>query len=149
MTLTQQEQAMTPDAFLDGLFTWQSQTVQRPRLWEAILAGTASQQAVQAFLKENLFLHWRSEPEIAAMVSLAKDRETVLALAKNFSREAGFYQTENHTELYIRFCEAFGLTRDEMIAHVPCPRPSGWGRGLSPVCYPERRIISRQEVRHG
>ena len=125
MTITQQEAALSPEAFLDSLFEWQGRTVQRPRLWEAILAGTASQQAIQAFLKEKFFLHWRSEPEIAAMVALAKDRETVLALAKNFSREAGFYQTENHTELYIRFCEALGLTRAEMVEHTPLPETIG------------------------
>ena len=59
------------------------------------------------------------------MVALAKDRDTMMALAKNFSREAGFYQTESHTELYVQFCEAFGLTRDELVAHTPMAETIG------------------------
>lgn len=125
MALAQQQQALAPQAFLDSLFAWQAQVVKKSRLWEAILSGKASRTAIRAFLKEKFFLHWHSEPEIAAIVSLARDRDTFLALAKNFSREAGFYQTENHTELYIRFCQAFGLTRDELIAHVPLPETIG------------------------
>ncbi len=125
MTPIQQEQALSPEAFVDSLFAWQAQTVWKSRLWSAILEGKAPRPAVQAFLKEKFFLHWHSEPEIAAIVSLARDRDTMLALAKNFSREAGFYQTEAHTELYIRFCEALGLTRRELIAHVPLPETIG------------------------
>ncbi len=125
MTLTVETQALPPEAFIDSLFEWQAQAVRKSRLWAAILSGEASRAAVRAYLKEKFFLHWRSEPEIAAIVSLARDRDTMMALAKNFSREAGFYQTESHTELYVRFCEAFGLTREELIAHVPLPETIG------------------------
>ncbi|MCH7553628.1 MAG: iron-containing redox enzyme family protein [Chloroflexi bacterium] len=125
MTTTAAEQALGPDAFVDSLFAWQSQVVQRPKLWEGILSGQASKGAVAAFLKEKFFLHWHSEPEIAAMIALAKDRDTMMALAKNFSREAGFYQTENHTELYVQFCEAFGLNRSDLISHTPLPETIG------------------------
>ena len=125
MVATHETTALSPEAFLDSLFEWQASVVKRPRVWEAILAGTAPKSAIHAYLKEKFFLHWHSEPEIAAMVSLAKDRATFMALAKNFSREAGFFQTENHTELYIRFCEAMGVSRESMIAHVPLPATIG------------------------
>lgn len=125
MTVAREDTALSPEAFLDSLFEWQRGVVKRPRIWEAILAGTAPRPAVHGYLKEKFFLHWHSEPEIAAVVSLARDRETCLALAKNFSREAGFFQTANHTELYIRFCEAMGLTRQELIEHTPLPATIG------------------------
>ena len=110
-----------PAQFLDELWSWQKTVVKRPKIWDAIIKGTASKEAVKRFALEGFYAHHWGQHELAALVARAPDWQTYMAYAENFSREAGFYQTPNHTLLYIDFCKALGLSEDELLGHTPLP----------------------------
>lgn len=96
-----------------------------PGLAQSVKYGKADVRNVRRWAKD--YYHYIRHEAQATAATLARclDRKLFLYLSQDLSRKAGFYQVANPIELYLRFTDALGISRDELERHYPCAETLG------------------------
>ncbi len=111
--------------FVDSLWAWRSKVVPPSQVWKLINTGKATRNGLKVLVRE-MYQGALANPRwVAAMLSHHLDDATFMRLAENFSREAGYYMTENHVSLLLKWAGAMGITKEELDAHIPLPETIG------------------------
>ena len=96
-----------------------------PDLAQSVKYGKAPREHLVRWAKD--YYHYVRDDAQATAATLARclDRKLFLYLSQNLSRKAGFYQIANPVELYLRFTDALGISRDDLESHYPCAETLG------------------------
>jgi pyrroloquinoline-quinone synthase len=87
--------------------------------YQAWSSGRLSLQALREYAKQYYKLEAAFPTFLSAIHSRCDDRSARQALAENLADEE--LGPENHAELWLRFCEGLGLSRDEVLAAEALP----------------------------
>lgn len=92
------------------------------RLAECLKYGKVSRDAMRRWIKEYYHFIRMDAQGSAAVIARCRRRGLFLALSPIVNRKTGFHQvTQPARDLFLRFAAAFGLAREELEAHYPCP----------------------------
>jgi len=115
-------EAKPVDEFLEELRSVIRQHTVRPELAEALKYGQVRPEHMRRWIKEYYKFIRLDAQGSAAMIARCPRRGLFLALSPIVNRKTGFYQvTVPPRDLFLRFAEAFGVTREELEAHYACP----------------------------
>ncbi|GIW41920.1 MAG: hypothetical protein KatS3mg076_2497 [Candidatus Binatia bacterium] len=116
------EPAKPVDEFVGELKDMVREHVPDGRLAEALKYGLASPENLRRWVKE-YYQYVRMDAQgTAATIARCRRRGLYLALAQIVNRKTGYYQvTRPPLELFVRFAEAVGVSREELEAHYACP----------------------------
>src|SRR6185295_2615064 len=92
-------------------------------LWKKILAGRLASAQLQGFATQ-FFLQVVEFPRaVSALHSRCPDRAERMKLAESVYEEetGGLSRSKPHPELFLDFCAALGLSRDEVLTAEPLP----------------------------
>lgn len=96
-----------------------------PRLAQDVKYGRAKIEHVRRFAKDYYRYIENDVQGAAATLARCLDRGLFLELSRGLSRKAGFFQIANPVELYLRFTDALGISRDELECHYACAETLG------------------------
>jgi pyrroloquinoline quinone (PQQ) biosynthesis protein C len=113
---------VSPDDFVDELQTMAMARSFEPILTEKLRYGKLRGEAMKRWIKDYYFFV-RLEPQgAAANVARCPRRGVYLDVAAGVARKSGFHEVgARPLDLYVRFARAFGLSREDLEAHLACP----------------------------
>jgi pyrroloquinoline quinone (PQQ) biosynthesis protein C len=91
-------------------------------LADALRNGGADREAMRRWIKDYYQFIRQDAQGTAAAIARCRRRGMFIHLSQLVNRKTGFHQvTTPALDLFVRFAEAFGLTREELEAHYACP----------------------------
>jgi pyrroloquinoline-quinone synthase len=100
--------------------------------YQAWTAGQLTKEDLRAYAKEYYHME-RNFPRLVSRVhSNCADPETRRLLVENLADEE--MGSENHRELWLRFAEGLGMTREEVVSSEPSPKTRASFESLMALC---------------
>ena len=109
--------ALTADDFVVELKDLARSTPLDATLAQDLKYGRAKLECVRRWAKDYFRYIEHDAQATAATLARCLDRKLFLELSGGLARKAGFYQTGNPIELYLKFTDALGITRDALAEH--------------------------------
>jgi pyrroloquinoline quinone (PQQ) biosynthesis protein C len=96
-----------------------------PTLAQSLRYGRAELANVRRWAKDYFRYVEHDAQASAATLARCLDRELFLELSGHLARKTGFFQTGNALDLYRRFTDALGISREELDRHYACAETLG------------------------
>jgi hypothetical protein len=114
--------ALSPDEFVEELQAMAMSRAFAPTLTERLRYGELKGEALKRWIKDYYFFVRLDAQGAAANVARCPRRGVYLDVAAAVARKSGFYQVGRRPlDLYCRFAETFGVSREELESHFACP----------------------------
>lgn len=115
-----------PRDFMRELFEWRQREIPASKFRQALDGGGATRAGLLKMAGEFYFAAVWFPRQIGAILSWPLDQTTFRAISKNFSREAGWYETPYHATLLYPFGEALGWTAEDFENYEPTPESAAY-----------------------
>jgi len=128
---------LEPRAFLDECIAFKRDQAPQSAFMRGLVMGKLSEKQIRRWAMDFYYYVEPAIPTIAAWLSRAPtlpDRELYRLVARNLAGEMGYIKEAEHHDLYVQFCAGLGITRDELLAHLPLPSTIGAASAMGFYC---------------
>src|SRR6185295_6456237 len=129
--------ALTPHAFLDECIAFKREHSPRSNFLRELVLGKLNADQIRSWAMDFFYYVEPAIPTIAAWLSRAPtlpDRTLYKLVARNLAGEMGYIKEAEHHDLYVQFCAGLGITRDELLAHLPLASTVGAASTMGYYC---------------
>ena len=131
------ERALTAHEFLDECITFKREHGPQSHFLRGLVMGKLSEGQIQLWVKDFYYYVEPAIPTIAAWLASAPtlpDRRVYQLIARNLAGEMGYIKEAEHHDLYLQFCAGFGITREQLLAHLPLASTVGAASTMGYYC---------------
>jgi pyrroloquinoline quinone (PQQ) biosynthesis protein C len=131
------EHALSARAFLDECIDFKREHGPRGRFLMALVQGKLDHTQLHRWVKDFYYYVEPAIPTVAAWLASAPilpDREIYRLIARNLAGEMGYIKEAEHHDLYLKFCRGLGITRDELLEHLPLSSTIGAAAAMGYYC---------------
>jgi len=131
------DRALSPREFLDEFIAFKRDHAPQSNFLRGLVMGKLSDAQVRRWVKDFYYYVEPAIPTIAAWLASAPtlpDRSVYKLIARNLAGEMGYIKEAEHHDLYLQFCAGFGITRDELLDHLPLASTVGAASTMGYYC---------------
>lgn len=131
------DRALSAREFLDECAAFKRDHGPRSRFLTGLVLGKLSDAQVRQWVKDFYYYVEPAIPTIAAWlasVPTLPDRRVYQLIARNLAGEMGYIKEAEHHDLYLQFCAGFGITRDDLLDHLPLASTVGAAAAMGYYC---------------
>lgn len=131
------DQARSAREFVDECIAFKREHAPRSKFLMQLVQGKATDEQVHAWAKDFYYYVEPAIPTVAAWLASAPilpDREIYKLIARNLAGEMGYIQEAEHHDLYLQFCSGIGITREQLLEHLPLPSTIGAASAMGYYC---------------
>ena len=131
------DQALSAREFLDECVAFKRDHAPQSAFLRGLVMGKLSDAQIRRWVKDFYFYVEPAIPTIAAWLASAPtlpDRSVYQLIARNLAGEMGYIKEAEHHDLYLQFCAGFGITRDELLEHLPLASTVGAAATMGYYC---------------
>ncbi|MFQ5744674.1 MAG: TenA family transcriptional regulator [Acidobacteriota bacterium] len=131
------DQALPVREFLDECVTFKRDHAPQSSFLRALVMGKLTDGQVRRWVKDFYYYVEPAIPTIAAWLASAPtlpDRSVYQLIARNLAGEMGYIKEAEHHDLYVQFCAGFGITRAELLEHLPLGSTVGAASTMGYYC---------------
>ena len=131
------DHALSPREFLDDCIAFKRDHAPQSAFLRGLVLGKLNDAQVRQWVKDFYFYVEPAIPTIAAWLASAPtlpDRSVYKLIAHNLAGEMGYIKEAEHHDLYLQFCAGFGITRDELLDHLPLASTVGAASTMGYYC---------------
>jgi pyrroloquinoline-quinone synthase len=137
MTSLVLDHALSPGEFLEECYAFKREHGAKSRFLGELVQGKLGRDALVLWAKE---FYWYVEPAIPSIgawmssAPILPDRELYRLVARNLAGEMGYIREAEHHDLYLRFCEGLGISRKDLLEHLPLASTVGAAAAMGYYC---------------
>jgi len=131
------ERTLSAREFLDECVAFKRDHGPQSPFLRGLVMGKLNDAQVRRWVKDFYYYVEPAIPTIAAWLASAPtlpDRTVYKLIARNLAGEMGYIKEAEHHDLYLQFCAGFGITRDELLDHLPLPSTVGAASTMGYYC---------------
>jgi pyrroloquinoline quinone (PQQ) biosynthesis protein C len=131
------DHALSPHEFLDECVAFKRDHAPRSRFLVGLVTGKLDDAQMKSWVKDFYYYVEPAIPTIAAWLAGAPtlpDRSVYQLIARNLAGEMGYIKEAEHHDLYLQFCAGLGITRDELLEHLPLASTVGAASTMGYYC---------------
>lgn len=131
------DRAMSPREFLDECIVFKREHAPQSSFLRGLALGKLTEAQVRRWVKDFYYYVEPAIPTIAAWLAKAPtlpDRSVYKLIARNLAGEMGYISEAEHHDLYLQFCAGFGITREEILDHLPLASTVGAASTMGYYC---------------
>jgi pyrroloquinoline quinone (PQQ) biosynthesis protein C len=131
------DRAVSAREFLDECVTFKRAHAPQSQFLRGLVLGKLSEAQVRLWVKDFYYYVEPAIPSIAAWLASAPtlpDRSVYKLIARNLAGEMGYIKEAEHHDLYLQFCAGFGISRDELLDHLPLASTVGAASTMGYYC---------------
>ena len=131
------DRALSAGEFLDECVAFKRAHAPQSAFLRSLVMGTLSAQQVAHWAKDFYYYVEPAIPTIAGWLSSAPtlpDREIYRLIARNLAGEMGYIKEAEHHDLYLQFCAGLGITRADLLEHLPLASTVGAASTMGYYC---------------
>jgi pyrroloquinoline quinone (PQQ) biosynthesis protein C len=131
------EHALSARAFLDECIEFKRDHGPHGRFLMALVQGKLDHAQLHLWVKDFYYYVEPAIPTVAAWLASAPilpDREIYRLIARNLAGEMGYIKEAEHHDLYLKFCRGLGITRDDLLDHLPLSSTIGAAAAMGYYC---------------
>ncbi|HVN83445.1 MAG TPA: iron-containing redox enzyme family protein [Candidatus Binatia bacterium] len=131
------ERAVSAREFLSECQTFKRDHAPQGAFLRGLVMGKLSDAQIKLWAKDFYYYVEPAIPTIAGWLSNAPtlpDREIYRLIARNLAGEMGYIKEAEHHDLYLQFCAGLGITRAELLEHLPLGSTIGAASTMGYYC---------------
>jgi pyrroloquinoline quinone (PQQ) biosynthesis protein C len=131
------EHTLSAREFLDESIAFKRDHAPQSRFLRGLVLGKLNDAQVQQWAKDFYYYVEPAIPTIAAWlasVPTLPDRSVYQLIARNLAGEMGYIKEAEHHDLYLQFCAGLGVSRDELLDHMPLASTVGAASTMGYYC---------------
>ena len=131
------ERALSAQAFLEECITFKREHAPQSNFLRGLALGKLNEAQLRRWVKDFYYYVEPAIPTIAAWLAKAPtlpDRSVYKLIARNLAGEMGYISEAEHHDLYLQFCEGFGITRGELLDTLPLASTVGAAATMGYYC---------------
>ena len=128
---------LSPRAFLDECIAFKRDHSPRSAFLRDMVLGKLREEQIRRWAMDFFYYVEPAIPTIAAWLSRAPtvpDRTLYKLVARNLAGEMGYIKEAEHHDLYLQFCAGLGITREQLLAHLPMASTVGAASTMGYYC---------------
>jgi pyrroloquinoline quinone (PQQ) biosynthesis protein C len=131
------ERALSVLEFRDECVAFKREHAPRSTFLQQLVLGRLGEAQMRSWVKDFYYYVEPAIPTIAAWLASAPtlpDRAVYQALARNLAGEMGYIKEAEHHDLYLQFCGGLGITRAQLLDHLPLASTVGAASTMGYYC---------------
>lgn len=131
------DRALSAREFLDECVAFKRDHGPQSTFLRGLVLGKLNDPQVQRWAKDFYYYVEPAIPTIAAWLASAPtlpDRDVYRLIARNLAGEMGYIKEAEHHDLYVQFCAGLGITRDDLLDHLPLASTVGAASAMGYYC---------------
>ena len=131
------DRALSAREFVDECIAFKREQAPSSRFMMALMQGKVTDVQLHSWVKDFYYYVEPAIPTVAAWLASAPilpDREVYKLIARNLAGEMGYIKEAEHHDLYLQFCRGLGITREELLEHLPLPSTIGAASAMGYYC---------------
>ncbi|MBI3782601.1 MAG: iron-containing redox enzyme family protein [Deltaproteobacteria bacterium] len=131
------ERALSSREFLDECIGFKRDHTPKSGFLRGLVLGKLNEVQLKSWAKEFYYYVEPAIPTIASWMAHAPtlpDRSIYKLIARNLAGEMGYIREAEHHDLYLQFCAGLGLSREQMLEHLPLPSTIGAASTMGYYC---------------
>src|ERR1043166_4767139 len=131
------DRALSPHEFLDECVAFKRDHAPRSRFLVGLVTGKLYDAHVKRWAKDFYYYVEPAIPTIAAWLAAAPtlpDRSVYQLIARNLAGAMGDIKEAEHHDLYSQFCAGLGITRNDLLEHLPLASTVGAASTMGYYC---------------
>jgi pyrroloquinoline quinone (PQQ) biosynthesis protein C len=129
--------ALSAREFVDECIAFKREQSPRSSFMMKLMQGQVNESQLHSWIKDFYYYVEPAIPTVAAWLASAPilpDREVYKLIARNLAGEMGYIKEAEHHDLYLQFCRGFGITREQLLEHLPLPSTIGAASAMGYYC---------------
>ena len=131
------EHALSAREFLDECVAFKRDHAPQSHFLRGMVMGKLTDEQVKRWVKDFYYYVEPAIPTIAAWLSKAPtlpDRSVYQKIARNLAGEMGYIKEAEHHDLYLQFCAGMGISREQLLDHLPLASTVGAASTMGYYC---------------
>jgi pyrroloquinoline quinone (PQQ) biosynthesis protein C len=131
------DRALPPREFLDECVVFKREHAPQSAFLRGLVLGKLTEAQVKCWARDFYYYVEPAIPTIAAWLASAPtlpDRSVYQLIARNLAGEMGYIKEAEHHDLYLQFCAGLGITRDDLLEHLPLASTVGAAATMGYYC---------------
>ena len=131
------DRAISTRELLDEFVAFKRDHAPQSRFLRGLVLGKLTEAQLKCWVKDFYYYVEPAIPTIAAWLASAPtlpDRSVYQLIARNLAGEMGYIKEAEHHDLYLQFCAGLGVTRDQLLDHLPLASTVGAASTMGYYC---------------
>jgi pyrroloquinoline quinone (PQQ) biosynthesis protein C len=131
------DRTLSPQEFIDECIAFKREHGPRSEFLRRLVMGELTREQLHRWAKDFYFYVEPAIPTIAAWLASAPtlpDRSVYQLIARNLAGEMGYIKEAEHHDLYLQFCAGLGISRDDLLEHLPLASTVGAASTMGYYC---------------
>jgi pyrroloquinoline quinone (PQQ) biosynthesis protein C len=131
------DRTLSAREFLDECIDFKRRHAPQSQFMRALVMGKLDRTQLELWAKDFYYYVEPAIPTIAAWLSSAPtlpDRDAYKLIARNLAGEMGYIQEAEHHDLYLQFCAGLGISRADLLEHMPLASTIGAASTMGYYC---------------